>query len=489
MALARPAELSQKRGLVACLIGAILLIGLAAGAVPTGWLLQVPLIRNVGHLADTVMTALMVPTLILTAAGLRAATMARPAVLARFCLLLAAGGTALWMTNGGVAALHQFDQWLLLFVLGLSSVAPLVVSTAGRYPSRMMPVLCSGTLILGVSGLGGLHLPTGVPALDKLLPQPRLRVSLDTNSPAVDAARRRHRDPVRTVGEGNLLFQGTEALYELEGIGGPDALSVGPYEELLDAGGMTREWGWRTQVPTDPEQIGPLLDMLNVGLIVRRQSQEPGRVASADADGDEWIDVAARRSAWPRAYFVDGVSRYDNPVQLIDLVRHSEGPVAAIAAADPNASRMTSHLPDSRTVSVPASGYVFTTNRTRFEVEATGPGIAVLTETYVPDDFRAMVNGQRADYFRVNHAFKGVAIPAAGTWDIVFEYRPAHWGIAWVAAMCGAIMLLALAIASVGRAPEGRPLPTICTQAQPLEPGESPPLEAAHPREDGVGLR
>jgi hypothetical protein len=70
---------------------------------------------------------------------------------------------------------------------------------------------------------------------------------------------------------------------------------------------------------------------------------------------------------------------------------------------------------------IPARDYKLTTNSTRFFVRASGPGVAVLTETFIADDFRATLSGQRVPYFRVNHAFKGVAIPSAGEWTVTFE--------------------------------------------------------------------
>ena len=84
---------------------------------------------------------------------------------------------------------------------------------------------------------------------------------------------------------------------------------------------------------------------------------------------------------------------------------------------------------------VPGRDYRLTNNTTTFVVDAPASGVAVLTEAYQAGDFIVGVNGRRSDYFRVNHAFRGVKIPTAGTYVISFSYWPRYFGISlWMAA-------------------------------------------------------
>ena len=90
---------------------------------------------------------------------------------------------------------------------------------------------------------GGLHVESGIPALDALLVQPRLRVSLDANSAAVDAVHRETQEPERTLGVDWVMSSGSQAMYKLEGLNGPDALQLANYEELFKTAGVWRGWG------------------------------------------------------------------------------------------------------------------------------------------------------------------------------------------------------------------------------------------------------
>jgi len=63
---------------------------------------------------------------------------------------------------------------------------------------------------------------------------------------------------------------------------------------------------------------------------------------------------------------------------------------------------------------VPATDYSLTNNSTSFRVQVSSPGVVVLTEPYVENDFELRVNGQSANYFRVNSAFRGVFVRRQG---------------------------------------------------------------------------
>ena len=76
---------------------------------------------------------------------------------------------------------------------------------------------------------------------------------------------------------------------------------------------------------------------------------------------------------------------------------------------------------------VAARNYRLTSNTTSFNIDASGPGIVVLSEVNVPGNVLVFVNQQPGKVLNVNHAFRGVEIPKAGNYEITFIYRPELW--------------------------------------------------------------
>ena len=131
--------------------------------------------------------------------------------------------------------------------------------------------------------------------------------------------------------------------------------------------------------------------------------------------------VWARKSAWPRAFFVDDTAVYDNPTRLANFINDSEGqPLAAVQGMVPS-------IPDPERKVKPAVDYQITPNSTSFTVEANGPGMVVLSEANFPGDVHVRVNGENRSVVTVNHAFRGVELLQAGLYDITFFSRPRLW--------------------------------------------------------------
>lgn len=58
----------------------------------------------------------------------------------------------------------------------------------------------------------------------------------------------------------------------------------------------------------------------------------------------------------------------------------------------------------------------------------------------------ATLNGRPVPYLRVNHAFKGIVIPAAGEWTLECAHRPVHWNLSLGVAAFGAVMLTGIGV-------------------------------------------
>ena len=157
------------------------------------------------------------------------------------------------------------------------------------------------------------------------------------------------------------------------------------------------------------------------------------------------LDVWERETVWPRAFFVNQVLEVHEKSDILNaLAKFPNEPFAAVESAlIPQG--MPKRANDDYKV-IPARQYSLTNNSTGFSVDATGPGIIVLGETYYPEDFVANLNGKRVDYIRVNQAFKGIWVKEAGRYDVSFTYRPAKLYQAMIVSVCGALLLLILAV-------------------------------------------
>lgn len=414
----------------------------AFGALPPDLLMRLPLVANIHHIANTFLGATIAPLLVVAGVGLAGALdEARRGAPLRLTVAVALATVAL----AGLVPGGPFNVAGALGTLGVvgAAVALLMLASCRRRVTTgaVLAVACAASATVFVDGL---QLETGAPAIDALLIQPRGRADLDAASPALRALPSRDENPYRVAPVEGVLFPGTQAYWKLEGIGGPDALRLPAIESLSDAAGVERTpWGWWTILrPEQLDRVRPYLDMLNVRYLVARPDQVPRGATVLPMDGPDLVSIVARPTAWPRAFFTEGVGRHHGVAEFAARLQDSTGPFSSVDEQDVSAVEAVRTLPRTGAVT-PAHGYELTPNSTSFRVETTSPGLAVLAEGYVEDDFQATVNGRDVAYFRVNHALRGVVIPGPGTWHVTFTYRPNGWGLSWILTVLG-LTLLAL---------------------------------------------
>jgi hypothetical protein len=140
-----------------------------------------------------------------------------------------------------------------------------------------------------------------------------------------------------------------------------------------------------------------------------------------------------RKSAWPRAFFVDQVASYQTKEELAGFFHRAMGvPLVAVSSeelAPPTADRTV----------VPAFGYRMTENSTSFSIHAPSAGFVALTEVNIPGDVHVTVNGQNAEVITVNHVFRGLKLPKAGIYEISFYYMPRFWFLSLALSLIGMI--------------------------------------------------
>ena len=220
---------------------------------------------------------------------------------------------------------------------------------------------------------------------------------------------------------------------------------MNPYfRELADALEFDRVWDWRIMIHSDGlDKMRKRYDALNIGYYLDYRSDQGkiGTLLTPVAMAD--LDVYRSDTAWPRAFFTDRLATYREVGEFARLVANGDGrPFAATDAGEPLRPSFLQPALGGRTV-VPATDYELTPNRTRFIIDAPRAGIAVLTEAWQDQNFRAVLNGKPAAYLRVNHAFKGIVIPGPGRHEIEFRYSPRRFSLALILAGVGLVPVVA----------------------------------------------
>jgi hypothetical protein len=441
---ARPQLWRDDRAGRAVALAGLVPLALAFGIVPPAVILRIPYLRNIMHVGTTFSCPLMILAAVLAGCGFRDA-------LAR----LADRGW--WPAFGRVAALagglavayyfsirgHPKSPFFHGYVPALA-LAGLALPLGARWAAttrRPGPLYVA--LLLGGPLLLWRHSQYNHTVFEQYAFVPGARCDLQAPSPAAAFINQDQHEPGRVVGWETNLYPSYNTALRLEGLYGVDALRNRYYQELARTFDLQRVWEWDwANKEADAPLLRPAHDLMNVTYYFASHRGPPRPIAGLRLLVPRDLDVYESPSAWPRAFFTDRLAVYASVKEFGEQVRAGDGhPFAAIQTGEANAPALATDL-TGRTVR-PATGYRLTANTTTFVVDAPGPGLAVLTESFYRNDFQVTVDGIPAPYFRVNHAFKGVAVAGAGRHEITFAYWPEHFTLALVLGAAGLLLLAA----------------------------------------------
>ena len=443
-AVVRWRSLAAERVAVALALSSVPLLALAFGLVPPGLIERIPFLGNILHIDNTFSCALIIIFSVLAAMGWREALERlgsrdgkREAV--TVCLLVLALfaaylGTAQAILRGA----YSDSTWGRIIAVppfihayGWSLVAAAAVFLWALHRARQRGSPSAAILIYLALAFAAFHWREGLllgSAYSDYVVTPTGRVDLQARSPTIDAVLAAGDSPSRVIGFHNSLLPGWSIAYDLEGISGPDALVNRYYRELMDTAGVRRLWDWRYIVEgEDLPRLKPVFDFLNVRFYIGYRLDKTWPDKKLKFLLSSYMDAYESATAWPRAFFSDSAAVYNDAAQYCSWIKAGDGrPFVGIQHSDwirlTPLPRVSGDL-NARKINA-AEDYRLTTNTTSFTVSATGPGFIVLSEAYEPGNFRVTVNGKESPYLRVNHAFKGVYVDAAGTYRVEFAYWP-----------------------------------------------------------------
>jgi hypothetical protein len=437
------------------------------GIVPPSLIDRVPLLRNILHIDNTFSGVAIVCLLLLAGFGVKAfwndchaADFKRTYLKVMLFLAGLAAlyfGTAeaaqrstitLFHLGEGLPRSRFFWGYFLSLVIAVAVTPWLARWAVVTRRGRVSQVLVLALLFVLFHWRQGMHLET---PFDAYVMNPQRRVNLVAeSSPALRLIKTRVSEPSRTAGLESAFFPGYGGAVGVEQIDGPDPLLNKHYRTLMHAWGIKLLFGsWRFGVlDEDLSTDLPLFNMLNIRYFLgdAGMKTEPHPSLSKIASLD--LEVFESERVWPRAFFTDKLVAYEHEGEFVDLLQKSDGtPFGGIPKEEldnqPELSKLTgtaTSLTDRK--ATPATDYVFTNNTTSFKVNAAGPGVIVLTEAYVPEDFLVRLNGKPANYFRVNSAFKGLFVREAGNYVVSFAYWPRYLTLSlWIAGAGAAILI------------------------------------------------
>jgi hypothetical protein len=452
------------RGLRITCIFALLFV---FGIIPPSLIVRFPLLRNILHIDNTFSCVAIVCLLLIAGFGIKAFWNDYQAAdfkrTYRQVLILLAGLVALYVgtteaaQRSTISLLHigepipksNFFWGYTLSLVLAAAIMPWVIRRALVTKSgRALQVLFLILLFVLFHWRHGMHLAT---PFDAFVMNPQRRVDLVADSsPALKLIKSHPTEPARAVGLGSAFFPGYGGAVGLEQVDGPDPLLNKHYRALMDASGarLIFATGQSGVIGERLQSDLPLFDMLNVRYFLGSVETKIEPIPSLNKVASLDLDVFESTRVWPRAFFTDGLVAYEHEEEFTDVLMRSDGaPFAGIPREEldnrMDLARLTgASMPASNWKVIPATDYVITNNTTSFKINAPGPGVIVLTEAYVPEDFQARLNGKPANYFRVNSAFKGLFVSKTGSYVVSYTYWPRYLTLSlWVACAGIAVFL------------------------------------------------
>jgi len=433
----------------------VLALTTAYSYIPLSVLIAIPFVNKIQHVGNTFSVPMMVIALIIAGYGIRDYLEATEKS-KKTILIFSLSSLLVWWL---VLALN-IDNWrnsigflifnFLVILVGFYQLYRRI--NAGRWETRggIIILMCC-FLILHVRH--GMHLTTEIPQIDAYVLNPTARPDYSIKSEAIEFVKNKMDEtnsPTRVIGEGFTMFPGINSRYGLEGMVSVEALRNKYYNNLMTLTDYPeyQGWGWLHLIRSDQiASRSAALDFFGIGYVLSAPGASMPKDMKLVHSSD--LEVWKRDSVWPRAFFVNNVLAVHKPSDLLFALSDKSHRIFAAVENQPIPQEILNNNALYRVI--PANEYRLTNNSTNFSVEANGPGIIVLGETYYPGDFVAKLNGEKVDYIRVNEASKGIWVNKAGKYDVSFTYRPGKLNQALWMSLIGLLSLILFIGISAGR--------------------------------------
>lgn len=427
--------------------------------IPTKWILQTSFLGNIYHVSNTFGCSLLILLPILAGKGFqfhleetRLGNRSRLLLLhAGLLLSLIAPIALMFLRQSNAHSPSLGDDFFLPYAIAIVSAAlllPWSMAWSVHQPRlRMAGAICVATCFFAIHFRNGMY---GTTKIDDYVMNPKSGFNLTARAPSITALRDQMTQPWRVSGLNSTLGPGYSGVIDFEGINAPDALMNPYYRQLCEAAGFSFESFWKIVFHAPELSLTKsITDSMNCRFFLHERGTAPPVQGVLFQLGSYDLDLYESKTAWPRAFFTDGIITGDGASDYVAALTSSDG--RPFAFAQKELSLPMGETMAKRHIS-PATEYVLTNNTTAFKISAPTPGVAVLLETYEEGNFRVRLDGKETSYVRLNQAFKGVLIDTPGVHHIEFVYFPRILLPAFIVAGLGLILGIAgTTILSCGR--------------------------------------
>ncbi len=232
------------------------------------------------------------------------------------------------------------------------------------------------------------------------------------------------------------VFNSSVPSYHHKSVGGYSPAKLQRYQDLIEhylTGEINAIYGSMQEAETiDDVEAGlpatPVLNALNTRYIVFGGDYAPAY--NAGALGNAW--------------FVDEVVPAASPDEEIAFLGSVDLRHQAVIGRDMPAVKAA---PADSTDSIVLTSYA--PNELRYHYQAAGDRLAVFSEIYYPDGWKAQVDGAPAEVLRADWTLRAMALPAGGH-DIVMRFEPDSYRIGAGISRASSITLILLLLLSLG---------------------------------------
>jgi hypothetical protein len=421
----------------------------AFGIIPKNIVLILPFVKNIIHINNTFSVPMIFFGLILSGYGLKSYLLNNELnVLAKNLFILILLYIAIYILYQAYTPYSLIN--LLILIIGILFIITLFlvrVDFKSKLNKFIVVVFLCGitTLILFRNSL---HEFTPIQSVNSYIVNPNQRSNLNATSESVKFIQDKYRlkDPFRVVGNDHTLYPGYSNRYLFETIVSVEALRNNRYDRLLDLIDYPKinDWLWlRIVKDKDFETHRDAINLLGIRYVVTPESKNHYLSKYYKLVHKSDLEVYENVNAWPRAYYTNQFEYIKNDDDFKNIFLASKDKIFTTVEEGYRSKNIVSQ----NDIQITSAGnFQVSNNKTCFDINASGPGIVVLNQSYYPDDYLLNVNDINTEYFPVNLSSIGFWVEKASTYNSCIIYRPKYISKSLYLSISGIIFLIFLAL-------------------------------------------